>query len=357
MIGWLLVVLSLYGQPVWAAVVLQYHHISTTTPASTSTSPVLFRQHMTYLQEQGFDVVGLPELLQQDNTSGLDKRVAITFDDGYLSVYQQAFPELKRRGWPFTVFVNTRPLDQGWQEFVSWSQLREMALAGATIANHTVSHGHLIRRQEGESDRQWRQRIERDIVEAESRIEQETGQSHRILAYPFGEYDLALAGLVRSLGFTAMGQHSGPLGGHHSAQALPRFPFGGPYGDLQEFITKVNSLPMPLQRVGGRLAGEGRLMPLEAGDLQPRLPVGEAVPELWLDVDKSLPPPQINCFATGQGQLQTRVSGLRLEVLLSAPLPTGRSRINCTAAAGKGRFYWFSQPFVRPDKDGQWPSE
>ena len=38
-----------------------------------------------------------------------DRTAAITFDDGYISIYDTAWPLLRARGWPFTVFVNTEP--------------------------------------------------------------------------------------------------------------------------------------------------------------------------------------------------------------------------------------------------------
>lgn len=39
-----------------SAVVLQYHHVSADTPASTSVSPEQFERHLEYLAENGFNV-------------------------------------------------------------------------------------------------------------------------------------------------------------------------------------------------------------------------------------------------------------------------------------------------------------
>ncbi|GAB3094380.1 polysaccharide deacetylase family protein [Aestuariicella hydrocarbonica] len=354
--GWLLAC-SLSLGLLWsglsaAAVVLQYHHVSDETPASTSTPVALFRRHLEILAEQGYQVVPLPELLQRyaDTPTQRLRQVAITFDDGYLSVYTEAFPALQKRGWPFTVFVNTRPIDERWHEFVSWEQLREMAEQGATIANHTVDHAHMIRLRQGESRAQWRQRITTDVLQAEMRIETETGQSHRILAYPYGEYDLHLVALLKSLKFVGFGQHSGPLGTSHSPQALPRFPFGGVYGAPENFVVKAGSLPLPVKRLGR----DGQW---SRGDLEPVLETGNFRPSLMLELAGSVPANRVHCFASGQDGLRTEVSGQRITVHLSADLPLGRSRINCTAAADDGRFYWYSQPFFRADHNGDWPPE
>ena len=131
--------------PLHAAVVLQYHHISTETPASTSTSPERFAMHLEYLDENGFEIVPLQDLVDQLATGKPlpDRTVAITFDDGYISIYDTAWPLLKEKGWPFTVFVNSEPHDQEKPLFMSWDQLRELHAAGATIANHSVSHPYL----------------------------------------------------------------------------------------------------------------------------------------------------------------------------------------------------------------------
>lgn len=335
-----------------AAVVLQYHHVSDDTPAATSTSVALFLRHLEILEAQGYQVVPLPQLLQRytDTRDQRLRQVAITFDDGYLSVYTEAFPELVKRAWPFTVFVNTRPIDEHWHGFVSWDQLREMGEQGGTIANHTVDHTHMIRLRQGETRAQWRQRLTDDVLQAEMRIETETGQSHRILAYPYGEYDLHVVALLKSLKFVGFGQHSGPLGTSHSRQALPRFPLGGVYADPENFKVKAGSLALPIKRLG--LNGQWRLE-----ELEPYLKPGKFRPSLMLELEESVPAAALQCFASGQENLSTDVSGQRVTVGLANDLPAGRSRINCTAAAGEGRFYWFSQPFFRADHEGRWPPE
>src|SRR5690606_33663650 len=209
-----LVVLSLYvAASAQAAVVLQYHHVSSATPASTSVTPELFQQHMDYLAQQKFRIVPLTELIEKLKRGEAlpDDTVAITFDDAYESVYSTAYPLLKKRNWPFTIFLNTEPHDQEKKSFATWAQVREMADDGVTIANHSTAHNHLLRLKKGENRAQWRKRITAEILDAEKRIKEKTGQSHKMLAYPYGEYDNQVKALVKKLGFVAFGQQSGPL--------------------------------------------------------------------------------------------------------------------------------------------------
>lgn len=329
-----------------AAVVLQYHHVSDETPPSTSTSPGRFAMHLEYLATQGFAVVPLPELVDalRDGRSPSDRAVAITFDDGYISIYETAFPLLQRRGWPFTVFINSEPHDRGQTGFMSWEQLRELQASGATIANHTVSHPHLIRRAPAQDDQAWRDWVRMEIGAAERRIAGQTGRTVKLLAWPYGEFNQPLLEIAESLGYAAFGQQSGPLAAYSDLGALPRFPFGGPYGDRRDFASKVNSLPLPL--AGGREA----IRLLTAG----RQPLADIVldgpnprPVLGLRLGEAIAPTGLSCFASGQGRIPVSVEPPWVYAQADEPLGTGRSRYNCTAASGKpGRYYWFSQPWV-----------
>lgn len=342
------VLLSVAALPAGAAVVLQYHHVSDETPAATSISPALFRQHMAHLREAGYAVVSLPDLAARLRSGEPlpDRTVAITFDDGYDSIYQTAFPILKKYGWPFTVFVNTRPIDQGLEQFVSWKQLREMAAAGATVANHSYSHPHLLRRRQGESESAWRARVGDEILRAEMAIAKETGQEHRLFAYPYGEYDRETGKLLEDLGFMAFGQQSGPLAATDDLQALPRFPFGGPYGGMEDFKVKAASLPLPLSAAQVSAADDTVL------------PQSLTRPALELRLKDEDLAKRVRCFASGQGAIPVQVRGGRVTARAPKDLPVGRSRYNCTApSAEPGRFYWYSRLFIRKQADGEWYPE
>ncbi len=334
--------------PASAAVVILYHHVSDTTPKSTSISPAAFEAQMDYLDKNNFTVVPLLELTEKLRKGEPlpDKTVAICFDDSYASVYESAFPRLKKRGWPFTFFVNTDAVGTG-KIFVNWDQLREMAKAGATIANHSSSHTHLPRREGSESAAQWRDRITQDINNAQQKIKQEIGTAPMILAYPFGEYDVDVQRIAKKLGYIAFGQQSGALYGKGDLQSVPRFPFGGSFTALDDFILKVNTKPMPLTEV--EFYGDNK-------QKQENLIVRESEkPWLVLTLSDDSLLKKINCFATGQGAITTAVIDNKLWVQPNKPLGTGRTRYNCTAYAGeKGRFYWYTQQWLATDKQGNW---
>lgn len=337
-----------------AAVVLQYHHVSNSTPASTSVTPEVFQQHIDYLAQQRFEVVPLTDLVAKLKRGEPlpDKTVAITFDDAYESVYHTAYPLLKKRNWPFTVFLNTQPHDQEKKSFATWAQVREMADDGVIIANHTTVHNHLLRLKDGETRAQWRTRITAEILDAEKRIKEQTGQSHRILAYPYGEYDNEVKALVKELKFVAFGQQSGPLFVTEDLQALPRFPFGGSYGDREDFATKVNTRPLPVTAV--QFFSDAQLkQPLKDVVLPPA-----QRPVLVLGLQNESLLPQVNCFASGQGAIAVEARAGKLIIQANQPLRPGRTRYNCTAPTGRrGEFFWFSQQWLTTGEAGKWLHE
>lgn len=335
-----------------ALVVLQYHHIADDTPAATSLSPALFKQHMDYLEENSFNIVSieaLPELLESGKPLP-DRSVIITFDDGYRSVYDAAYPVLKKKGWPFTVFINSKPHDEKNPQYIKWAELREMSKNKVTIANHTDSHPHLIRRALGEPIKEWRDNRVAQIEFAQQRIQKEIGKAPSFFAYPFGEYDEELERELKKRGYIAFGQHSGPVAKNSNPQSLPRFPFGGVYGSMDDFKTKVWSIPLPVTAV--RVITE-KGTPIK----NPELPMGVDIPEVQLVSPIAAHIRGIQCFASGQGAISTKVESSTIVVKANRALASGRSRYNCTAPAGGGRYYWYSQFFIKRLPDGTWYKE
>jgi peptidoglycan/xylan/chitin deacetylase (PgdA/CDA1 family) len=331
------------------AIILQYHHVSTHTARSTSLSPEEFAAHLNWLDANQYTVWPLPKVLHaiEQNTHIPNNTVAITFDDGYIDVYENAFPLLKAKNWPFTLFVNTEPLGHKAKGHASWPQLKEMAESGATIANHTNSHAFLVRQDKDESTQQWLNRVADDITRAEEDIYRHTGQSHKLLAYPYGETNLAIMELMESLGYRSFGQQSGPLSQYSDKQLMPRFALSGAYSGMSGFAEKMRSLALPVEMVSSDLPEE--VMSYDA-----------PAPTLRFSVKKGLfHPSRLTCYASEQGQAETAYQALSeaysFEVKAKAPLKVGRSRYNCTAPSKlKGRYFWFSYSWLKRGENNQW---
>jgi len=88
-------------------VILMYHHVSEQTPPSTSISIKNFTQHMQYLSEH-HHVMALEVMLEsiRNKRHIPDNAVAITFDDGFANIAQNAHPILKSFKFPHTIIIN-----------------------------------------------------------------------------------------------------------------------------------------------------------------------------------------------------------------------------------------------------------
>lgn len=326
------------------ATVLMYHHVATDTPPATSETPARFREQMDYLSKKGFNVLPLTEIVRrlQSGEALPERAIAISFDDGYRSVCNEAYPLLKARGWPFTVFVNTEALDRKLRPYCSWEQLREMRQHGVTIANHSVTHAHMGNKLPGESAEAWEKRVREEISIASARIKAETGDDNKLFAYPFGEYSGELKTIVAEIGLIGFGQHSGPIGKNSDFLALPRFALALDYGTPANFALRVNAEPFPSTVI-------------EAPDIP--LPYDHDRPELRLVMPASYPQGgKLQCYGTGQGAIPINAadSAHTLNVKSTVAIPVGRSRYNCTQPTGKGNYYWYTQPWFRLQKDGYW---
>lgn len=321
------------------AVVLMYHHFGVGKHPSTNVRLEQFGAHLDYLAQAGYQVWPLAKVVdyvrQQKPFPG--RVVAITIDDAYRSVFDEAYPRLRKRGWPFTVFVATDGIDQHFKAYMSWQQMRDMQQHGASFENHSATHDYLIRHQPEENAGQWRKRMRADIARAQQRITKELGSAPTMFAYPYGEYDEPLAELVREMGLVAFGQQSGPVGLGADLRALPRFPMAERFAALADFKQKLKSLAFPVRKMQP-------WSPLVETKSAPRLEIELAQSDARLN--------QLSCFVSGQGAVAIEwldKKAQRFTVQAPAALPRGRSRYNCTAPSTQpGRYFWFSHLWIVP---------
>ncbi|MEZ7226161.1 polysaccharide deacetylase family protein [Alteromonas sp. DY56-G5] len=324
------------------AAILLYHHVSSSTPASTSISPEAFKSHMEYLDAH-HTVVSLQDVVSaiQHNTTLPENAVAITFDDGYANILDNAHPILADLGFPYTVFINPDEIGVGPKQ-LTWEQVIAMHNDGVVFANHTLDHLHMLNGEQEMGERAWLEKVWQNVARAEKKIEDKLDISFKYLAYPFGEYNTALARKLKAEGYIGFGQHSGAVGPSSDMQALPRFPAAGPYANLATLKTKLNSLAMPVT---------------QSSHKDPRMTARNLSSPISLTIDSDdVRLTQVNCFFGGD-PIETSLEENVLTFTLDETLPVGRSRVNCTAPsnAQSGRYYWYSTPFFVADENGNYP--
>jgi len=330
--------------------VLLYHHVSADTPAASSVTPETFERHLTWLEDNDYQVWALDRALAAlDSGRGLpDRVVALTFDDAYQSVIEHAAPRLAARDWPFTVFVNTDAIDAGHRPYMSWDQLRRLGDFGAAIGNHGAAHLHAGRMLQGESEADWRARVLADIDRAHRRIEAEIGQPPMLFAWPYGEDVPELYSALSKRYRHALAQRSGAVGPHAPALALPRFPLATGFDSLDRLRRAAQARPVPVieaetepARVRGMVRGPNRLV-------------------IRIAPDSDFQASSLNCFSADGTPLARSLAGEDsglLHVRLPPDPRPGRNKVNCTAPAadGSGAYHWYSFQWLSPPDDGEWP--
>ncbi|MEO9944758.1 polysaccharide deacetylase family protein [Paraglaciecola sp.] len=333
---------TLFSIQLWAndnAVILVYHHVSTSTPPVTSVSPETFREHMSYLHKH-HTVLPLQKVVEslQNKQPLPDKAVAITFDDGYQNIYENAHPIMQEFKFPYTIFVNPPLIGKAHYQ-LDWEQVKEMTTQGVSFANHSNHHSHMLTRAANESEDSWLKRSTLDVQQAEQQLTEKLGYSLKYFAYPYGEFNNKLKNRLTELGYVSFAQHSGAIASYSDFSALPRFPAAGIYSNINTLKVKLNSLAMPVSNVS------------------PDDPVIISAPQnLIFNVDDAdLNSQQINCFQNNE-VVSKKVIDKQIRLTLNPISTAGRHRINCTAPSKKynSRYYWFSQPFFMATTDGKW---
>lgn len=314
-------------------VILQYHHVDETTPDVTSLSNEKFIQHLQLIEKLGFTVVDLAEAIDSVRSGKKlpDKSVAITFDDGYKNIAVQALPELKKRGWPATIFVNPGLLAKSPSFYLTWDELKYWSKHKMTIANHGWEHDYWVRNNAA-TNQSWQQKIKQSITKTEQAIEQHIGYSKKLVAYPYGEYDTWIQDWLKAQKLVTFGQQSGAVAQFSDFTALPRYPASGIYADEKTLTTKLLTKALPV---------DYNLLP------SPIVQPNSNPPSLQLKL-LTAPVNPLNCFIGGKAEMDLqKLSATEYKISAKQKLDKGRSRYNCTMQTKQaGRFYWLSQPWV-----------
>lgn len=187
----------------------------------------VFAWQMRWLHEEGFQVIPLRELVQRLRTRDLPptRAVVITFDDGFSSVYTSAFPVLARYGFPATVFLVPgycggrndwpgQPSTIPRQALLTWAQVAEMDRHGIEFGAHSLSHARL--------DHLTPEKIEREILDSKTSIEDHLGHAVELFAYPYGRHNDTVKAIVRRAYSGACSAHLGLVGPSSDPFALER---------------------------------------------------------------------------------------------------------------------------------------
>ena len=178
--------------------VLMYHHVVPDGQKCNEMTVTAGRleQDLRWLAENGYETVLPRELAAGEPLP--EKPVLITFDDGYRSNYELAYPLLQKYQARAAIAIMVYMQDNWAEGFLSWDMCREMTASGLVEIG---SHGYAIHNLDGrmgnfaagqangESDDDFYCRVLEDLRYSHQRIAMELGTAPSFFAYPFGKTD------------------------------------------------------------------------------------------------------------------------------------------------------------------------
>jgi peptidoglycan/xylan/chitin deacetylase (PgdA/CDA1 family) len=323
------IVLMLFSTVVSAnsCVVLLYHHFSDSTPKSTSISPKLFEKHLQFLQDNDFNVLPLKAMLEGLKQNNLpDKCVALTADDAYKSIAKNAYPLLQKYQMSMSVFVSSNSVDKKYKAMMSWDTMRDIQGENIAFYNHSKTHTHLLDLTQDQ--------IKAEIEHSQNRLKIELGVVDKIFAYPYGEANIDTMQLLKNMGYTAFGQHSGVVFNQADWQNFSRFPMAAHYAKMKSFKLKINTVPMPIvfQRIN-TVVDKNNIPILSLKFIQPLTKKQKH---------------RFNCFTNGGVDL-TWKDNQNVQIVAKKQLSQRRNKYNCTMPYFKdNKYHWYSVQWVNP---------
>ncbi len=176
-----------------------YHQVEPVASNKFSLSVDKFTAQLEYLHQRGYKSLDSDQLLAAlaADSQPVDRAVVITFDDGYRTVYDHAFPIMQK--YDFKGIVCIYPSFIGSRLAMSWDQLKKLIDAGWSVECHSMTHANLASKYD--TPEQEKQFLKQEIVASRDIIERQLGNKVRFMVWPYGVYTDRTIKLVKESGF------------------------------------------------------------------------------------------------------------------------------------------------------------
>jgi len=184
--------------------ILFYHRIAD-EPDELAVRQNRFGCQMELLANEGFSVVDIPEAVRLLGNDELPPRtIALSFDDGFRDVAENALPVLVEYGFRATVFVATAVTDGrasfSWYDtqppLLDWDEIAALDRGGTlNFEAHSLTHPNLLRLDE--------ETAHTEIAESRAELQAQLGRAVTVFCYPAGVFSERERRLVEESGFAA----------------------------------------------------------------------------------------------------------------------------------------------------------
>lgn len=180
--------------------ILLYHNIDGKGVFSIDSD--VLKYQFEFLKKNKIRVIKLSDFIQKlENPSPFKERtVAITFDDGFFSMYSRLLPLSREFNYPVTLFVYTNNIYQKAQKSLTWEHLKELDRKDIDIECHSMSHADLPEVYNEDSP-ESKMKLFEEIYLSKRIMELYLEKKIRYFAFPYGRYSLSLLRLCQYAGY------------------------------------------------------------------------------------------------------------------------------------------------------------
>lgn len=151
-----------------------------------------FERLMAFLSKEGYRTVTVSQLLDHKMKRGEnDKLIALTFDDGYASFYNKAFPILKKYNFNATTFIITDMVNT--PNHMTWQQLRKLLNGGIEVGSHSQTHPYLSKLDDAA--------LYSQVIGSKQRLEELLNKQVTAFCYPYGDFNEEVIEEVKEAGY------------------------------------------------------------------------------------------------------------------------------------------------------------
>ncbi len=292
-------------------IIFGYHRfVNKVRHPDTEITPEDFEKQMQELKDKGITVIGLQDMLAwKRGEKNIPPRCAvITFDDGWKSQYNVAWPILKKLGYTHMMFIYTEGVRGGHfggGEAITWEQLGEMRDAGVDIEAHSATHQDLRKAYDKVTKKrlsppEYEEFLKNEISGSKQTLEQKLAIKVNCFAVPYGFYNEHIKEVAKNAGYEAL----------FTVYGQP-ITYSTPLDSLGRYMIEANKPKVfadAVKIIGSSTEGGPAVAVIGAEALQGQPKDGETI-------RTGLPLIRANLSSLGQiepGSVQMRVSGLGL---------------------------------------------
>lgn len=192
------------------APVLMYHRVGMAKgdwEARYCIAPARFRAHLAALSDAGYAALSLEQFARwrSGDERVPERSVLISFDDGFMGVYEHAAPALQEAGWPAVMFI-VSALIGGHDEWsraehphgatyplLGWREIAAMRASGWAFGSHSRTHADLTTLDDAA--------LADQLARSKTELEDGLGEPVDAMAYPYGRFDARVAQAARTAGY------------------------------------------------------------------------------------------------------------------------------------------------------------